>query len=30
MVVGSTNSPGPFPHIHVLHGTGASMHNERI
>ena len=21
MVVGSTNSPGPFPHFPVLHGT---------
>jgi len=20
---------GPFPHIHVLHGTGASLHNAR-
>jgi hypothetical protein len=24
MVVGSINSPGPFPHFPVLHGTGAS------
>jgi hypothetical protein len=24
MVVGSTNSSEPFPHIPVLHGTGAS------
>jgi len=27
---GSTNLPGPFPHIHVLHDTCASLHNERI
>ena len=30
MVVGSTNPPGPFPHFPVLHGTGASLHNEWI
>ena len=26
----SKNSSGPFSHIPVLHGTGASLHNERI
>ena len=29
-VTGSKNSSGPFSHIPVLHGTGASLHNERI
>ena len=29
-VMGFDTTPGPFSHIPVLHGTGASLHNERI